>query len=257
MEIFYFHPEEIDVVGTRRPIGPEKVNELAQSIERFGLLNPIAIRVVDLEVGGQKLLLIAGAHRLEACKKLGLEKVECVVHEVDDIDAELVEISENLHRSELTQLERSEQIARWVELSEAHSAQVAPIESKRIDGRGHRSEGGVNAASRELGIERTDAQRSVKVASISERAKEAARQAGLDDNRSALLKAAKAPAEQQEAVIHSIAQAKATRTIMSEDEKRERWLNNLLRAWEAADQCARETFLQKIDQPVMDRRYKG
>ncbi len=56
-------------------------------------------------------------------------------------------------------------MARWIELVEAKAAHVAPV---CAGGRGNI--GGVNAASRELGIERTDAQRSVKVASISEAA---------------------------------------------------------------------------------------
>ena len=82
-------------------------------------------------------------------------------------------------------LERSGQIARWVELVEAKriSAQLAP----KMD-RG-RPESGVNAASRDLGIERTDVQRAVKVASLSDEAKRAAEEHGLADNRSALLDA--------------------------------------------------------------------
>ncbi len=67
--------------------------------------------------------------------------------------------TENLHRAELTALERAEHVAEWVGLTDVQSAQVAPIESKRADGRGHRQEGGINAAVRELGIDRTEAQR--------------------------------------------------------------------------------------------------
>jgi hypothetical protein len=76
------------------------------------------------------------------------------------------EIAENLHRAELTALERSEHIAEWVRLTEGKNqpAQVAPIESKRADGRGHRKEGGINAAVRELSIDRTETQRAGKIA---------------------------------------------------------------------------------------------
>lgn len=104
-----------------------------------------------------------------------------------EIDAELREIAENLHRAELTQLERSEQIARWVELVEAKQV------SGQVDQKpqGGRPEGGLSAAARELGVQRKDAERSVKVASISEAAKEAARREGLDNNRSALLQVAR------------------------------------------------------------------
>lgn len=252
----------IDVVGERRPVDREKVKALADSMSKVGLINPITVWAIDDEyvtsdgaVYEGANLLIAGAHRLAAAKQLGWEDISAVEFFGDEIDAQLMEIAENLHRSELTQLERSEQVARWVELTELQLSQVDSNENKRADGRGHRKQGGARAAARELGISQPDANRSVKVASISERAKEAARQAGLDDNRSALLQVAKAAPEAQEAVVHSIAQAKATRTIMSEDEKRDKWLNSLLKAWEAADQHTRETFLEMIDRPVMGKQW--
>lgn len=70
------------------------------------------------------------------------------------------------------------------------SAQHAPIESKRADGRGHRGESGINAATRELGIDRTEAQRAVKIDSLTDEAKQAARDTGLERNQKALLQAA-------------------------------------------------------------------
>lgn len=69
------------------------------------------------------------------------------------------------HRAELTALERSEQIAEWVELTGEVIGQLAQKPS------GGRPEGGISAASRELGIDRTEAQRAVKVASLSPEAK--------------------------------------------------------------------------------------
>ena len=51
----------------------------------------------------------------------------------------------------------------------------------------------MNAAARELGIQKNDAYRAVSVAGLSDEAKEAAREHGLDDNRTALLKAAAKP----------------------------------------------------------------
>ncbi len=247
----------IDVGGNRRPVDPDKVNTLAESMKKIGLINPITVWAIDDEyvtsdgtVYEGANILIAGAHRLAAAKELGWQEIDAVEFFGSEIDAQLMEIAENLHRAELTQLERSEQIARWVELIEAKSVSFQP-ETKP---QGGRPESGVRAASRELGINHVDAHRSVKVASISEAAKEAARRNGLDNNRSALLQVAKAPEGLQEAQVHHIANIKATRSVMSEDEKRERWLNGLLKAWEAADQYTRETFLEMIDRPVMDKR---
>jgi hypothetical protein len=100
--------------------------------------------------------------------------------EGDETDARLWEIAENLHRAELTVSERAEHIAEWVRLTnekmEQQPAQVAPPVRKH----GHAQPGsGINAAVRELGIDRTEAQRAVKIASIAPEAKEAARVAGL------------------------------------------------------------------------------
>lgn len=171
------------------------------SIERAGLQSPPAVRildkmVIDGEEEGSVPVLVYGHHRLEAAKRLGWRWIICLVLDVDDVDAELAEISENLHRAELTALERDEQLARWIELttvkSEIPDGDAKPVQVAHVSG-GRGNKGGISAASRELGIERTDAVRAVKVASLSPEAKAAAKEAGLDDNRSALLEAANRP----------------------------------------------------------------
>jgi hypothetical protein len=57
----------------------------------------------------------------------------------------------------------------------------------------------LRAASRELGLSEPDARRAVRVAGLSEEAKAAARETGLDDNRTALLAAAKAATPEEQA----------------------------------------------------------
>jgi hypothetical protein len=72
-------------------------------------------------------------------------------------------------RAELCELDRAAQTAEWVTLAErrgGQSAQLAPIESKREDGRGHRPEGGQRLAARELGVPRRTIERSIKIAGI-------------------------------------------------------------------------------------------
>ena len=80
---------------------------------------------------------------------------------MSDDQARMWEISENLHRAELTALEHDEQVAEWARLAEKQMAQVAPRGPV-----GHRPEGGIRKASRELGIERTEVRRAVKVDSL-------------------------------------------------------------------------------------------
>ncbi|SPL63454.1 ParB/RepB/Spo0J family partition protein [Ochrobactrum soli] len=183
--------DEIFVVGDRRPLNMDAVNRLAESIQKIGLQTPITVRIgiaPDPETGEEleTFVLVSGHHRLASYRQLGIERIPAIIRDWNEIEAQLWEIAENLHRAELTALERDEQVAKWVELNASRvSAQSAPKPQ------GGRPESGINAASRELGIERTDAQRAVKVASLSDEAKEAAREVGLDDNRSVLLTASK------------------------------------------------------------------
>ncbi len=76
-------------------------------------------------------------------------------------------------------------------------------------GSGRGNEGAISKAVRDLGIDRTEAQRAVKIASIAPEAKEAARAAGLDDNQSVLLAVARAPKPEQAAKLAEIAAQRA------------------------------------------------
>jgi ParB family transcriptional regulator, chromosome partitioning protein len=93
--------DRVSIHSNRRPLNDQKVAELMQSIKANGLLNPITI--------DQNLNLLAGLHRLTACKLLGLDQIECrIVTCVDFEHARLAEIDENLIRNELEPLERAE-----------------------------------------------------------------------------------------------------------------------------------------------------
>jgi hypothetical protein len=102
------------------------------------------------------------------------------------------EIAENLHRAELTKLEGDDNIAEWLRITERIS--TSQSESLRRDGRGGRP-AGIETAARELGIERQDAHRAVKVASISDEAKGVARTACAPAQRPAPIAALKAHPE--------------------------------------------------------------
>lgn len=188
----------------RTELDEETVKGLVSSIEALGLRNPISVIFRnDVEIDGESYdsvpALVAGRHRLEAIRRLGWKTVECDVFS-DEIDAEKWEISENIHRADLTIEQRGVQVKRWIDLtieqqkkrdSNPQNLQVAKIESKRADGKGHRPEGGVDTAARELGLESTEAHRLVSIGGLSEAARDAARAAGLDNNQTALLAAAR------------------------------------------------------------------
>lgn len=101
---------EIKVGDNRREIDEANVANLMKSIREIGLINPITV------TAGNKL--IAGAHRLEACKRIGWEEIECNVAELDGLKAELAEIDENLIRHNLNHIDEGEQLLRKKEIYE-------------------------------------------------------------------------------------------------------------------------------------------
>lgn len=184
MELRQIPVEQIRRRPDARPRTEQALDALAESINRVGLISPIRVREI-----ADGFEVTAGSHRLQALDLLGWGDIPCLIVNENDVAAEMAMIAENVHRAELPKLERDEQIARWIELcGERSGVDVSFQPETKPAGR---PESGVRAAARELGINHVDAHRAVKVAALSEEAKAVARQAGLDDNRSALLSAAK------------------------------------------------------------------
>jgi hypothetical protein len=215
--------DEIDLSHTIRPYNAAVVSELAQSIRAIGLQTPLTCIVRD----GQHVL-VSGRNRLEALRIIGCEQAPVRIVDFDDVDAELWRLSENLHRAELTKLEYDKQVVRYAELLKAKQAgeTVAPIQPpakvpppegvlRQVDAKpaykdvGGRPAGGHRQAARELNIPEAAVRRAYQTASLSPEAQEAALETGLDDNRSALLEAAKVNnPKAQAAIIRGIAERK-------------------------------------------------
>jgi ParB-like chromosome segregation protein Spo0J len=200
--------DEIVVSPDRRPAKPDAVKKLAESIDSIGLRHPITVRRK-----GEQYILVAGLHRMEAFRRLDRDYIPCLIVTMSKDDARMWEIAENLHRSELTAQERADNIAEWIELCDKKV--LRQLDAKP---RGGRPKGGVRAASRELGLGEAEARRSVKISSISPEAKKAAKEAGLDNNQSALLKVASAPPSQQVAAVAGI----SAKTIELRNKKKRR-----------------------------------
>lgn len=179
----------------RSTVNSEVVDGLVSSIKEQGLRYPVSVVFRDvIDDDGDTVTapaLVAGRHRLEAIKRLGWKTVDCDVFD-DEIKAEKWEISENLHRADLTDLERGKQEARWIELTDLQKEQTAPFESSRADGKGHNPEGGIAAAARELGIDQTSARRSMAIAAIPDAVAEQVVEMDLANSKMALVQIGKA-----------------------------------------------------------------
>lgn len=94
----------IDASDRLRVTDHNRVQALAASISEIDLQNPIVVRA---GVNGENSLrLVSGMHRIEAVRLLGWTEIPARFAAMDDEQARLAEIDENLFRSELSMLER-------------------------------------------------------------------------------------------------------------------------------------------------------
>jgi ParB-like chromosome segregation protein Spo0J len=197
--VLFLH--EVEVGESRRPVDPEAVSRLAQSIRDIGLQHPISVLAKD-----GRFILVAGRHRLEAMRKLGEDRIEAYAVRMDSRAARMWEISENLYRAELSVTQRAEQIAEYAALAK-EKRQAERVSAQVGQKAPHRPEGGDSLAARDLGITRQEIQRAQAIAALPEETKQAARYLGYEDNQSALLAAAKERTpEAQIAALQDIAE---------------------------------------------------
>jgi ParB/RepB/Spo0J family partition protein len=88
-----------------------RIEELADSIRKKGLLNPLTVRKTP-----EGYELVCGWRRYNALKMLGIEEALCIVHEdLDDKDAFEVALVENVQRKELSPMEEARAFKKYVE----------------------------------------------------------------------------------------------------------------------------------------------
>ena len=89
----------------RRYFDPEKLEQLADSIRKFGIIEPLLVRQK-----GSSYFLVAGERRYRAAKMADLKTVPVVVRELSDEEALAVALVENLVREDLNPVEETEGI---------------------------------------------------------------------------------------------------------------------------------------------------
>ena len=94
----------------RQAFDSEGLRELAASIRRHGILQPLTVR----PVGDGQWELVAGERRLRAAKLAGLETVPCIRRAADDRESALLALVENLQRRDLHYLEEAAAIASYI-----------------------------------------------------------------------------------------------------------------------------------------------
>lgn len=86
----------------RKSFDDESIDDLAQSIEKYGLLNPIVVRK-----NNDTYEIVAGERRYRAVKKLGLNTIDAILKDYEEKDVEVLSLIENIQREDLKVLEEA------------------------------------------------------------------------------------------------------------------------------------------------------
>lgn len=80
-----------------RVLDDDKMQETVESVQRYGVLNPILVRPVKPQI----YEIVAGHRRKRACEILGIEKVPCIIRELSEEEATIIMVDSNIQREEL------------------------------------------------------------------------------------------------------------------------------------------------------------
>ncbi len=113
----------------RRIFDPEALDNLAESIRSAGLIQPVVVRSVE---GGYELL--AGERRWRAAQRAGWHEIPAIVRDdVDDEEAVVLGLIENLQRESLTPMETAHGLKELAaRLSLTHAAAADRIGKSRV-----------------------------------------------------------------------------------------------------------------------------
>ncbi len=126
MQLLYLDPRalEADPQGIRED--PGEIEGLAETIAEHGLLQPIGVT----ELGRGRYRVVYGNRRRLAALKLDLEKVPCILLGADDPRTLIQQLTENLQRRDLNDLEKALAFAR---LRDQQAASRGIIEDSALD----------------------------------------------------------------------------------------------------------------------------
>ncbi len=96
----------------RRCFDSTSLEELADSIRQYGILEPLLVRPL---IGREDYEVVAGERRWRAAQLAGLQRVPVVVHELTDRDAFEIALVENIQREDLSPVETARALKRLTE----------------------------------------------------------------------------------------------------------------------------------------------
>lgn len=105
----------------RREFREESLDELAGSIEKHGLIQPVTVRYL----GEKRFELISGERRLRAAKRAGISEIPAYVREAEDDEVISFALVENIQREDLNPIEIAMGYQRLIDETGHTQAEVA------------------------------------------------------------------------------------------------------------------------------------
>ena len=113
----------------RKQFDEEALEELSDSIKRYGLIQPIVVTQKD-----GYYQIVAGERRWRASKKAGLSTIQAIVRDDDTKKNQEIALIENIQREDLNVVEKAIGIKFLMDENELTQAQVAEIIGKSRSG---------------------------------------------------------------------------------------------------------------------------
>lgn len=110
----------------RQDFDPESLGELADSISRHGVLQPLLLR--PLVSGGYRI--VAGERRYRAARMAGLKEIPALVRDMTDAEETVYALIENLQREDLNPIEEARGYRRLIDTYDFTQEQVSEAVGK-------------------------------------------------------------------------------------------------------------------------------
>jgi ParB family chromosome partitioning protein len=102
LEIIDIENIEVNEMQARKVFDKESLEELAESIKKYGIIQPIILRK-----NNDKYTIVAGERRYRAAKSIDLKEIPAVVRDISEEDADKISLIENIQRQDLNPIEEA------------------------------------------------------------------------------------------------------------------------------------------------------
>lgn len=177
---------EPNLEQARKKFNEEALNDLAQSIKTYGVIQPIIVEKKE-----NFYRIIAGERRWRAAKIAGLEEIPCIIRNEDEQRNKEISLIENIQRENLNPIEKA---LGYKELIDNYNLRQQDLADK-------------------LGISRTNVTNTLRILNLDKRVIELAIEGKLTEGHCRTLLAIENPDKQYEAALRIIEKGQTVRDI--------------------------------------------